>query len=176
MSVRFQSDMIRRQVKTILEPTSMHESVLPFEILLVEDNPGDVYLIQEAFREGRFPFHLSVAEDAEQATGFLKREGPYQKAPRPDLILLDLNLPKKDGRQLLSEIKTDPLLRQVPVIVLTSSDASTDVRRAYRLHANCYLTKPAQMDSFVGMIRSLEEFWLNTVRLPNHGYRQRLPN
>jgi CheY-like chemotaxis protein len=139
-----------------------------FEILLVEDNPGDVFLTQEAFREGKIIHRISVAEDGVEAIRFLKREGQYKNAPEPDLILLDLNLPKKDGRELLAEVKSDPSLQHIPVIVLTTSRADQDVARAYRLHANCYLTKPIQMDSFLSMIRSVEDFWLNIVRLPAH--------
>lgn len=137
-----------------------------FEILLVEDNPGDVFLTQEAFREGHFEHRLSVAEDGEQAMHFLRREGSYRNAPRPDLILMDLNLPRKDGREVLAEVKNDPALRHIPVIVLTMSEADQDIARAYKLHANCYLTKPIQMDAFLKMIRSVEEFWLSVVRLP----------
>ena len=137
-----------------------------FEILLVEDNPGDVFLTQEAFREGAFTHHISVAEDGVEAIRFLRREGRYKNAPVPDLILLDLNLPRKDGRELLAEVKNDPALQHIPIIVLTTSRADQDVTRAYRLHANCYLTKPIQMDSFLSMIRSVEDFWLNIVRLP----------
>jgi len=109
-----------------------------------------------------------VVEDGEEAIRFLRREGQHENAPRPDLILLDLNLPKKDGRELLAEVKSDPVLRHIPVIVLTTSDAEQDVWRAYKLHANCYLTKPVQMDDFLNKIRSLEEFWLTVVRLPPH--------
>jgi len=138
----------------------------PFEILLVEDNPGDVILTQEAFREGEFPHRLSVAEDGEEAIRFLRREDGFRNAPRPDLILMDLNLPKKDGRELLAEVKSDPLLGQIPVIVLTMSEADQDIARAYRLHANCYLTKPIRMDEFLRMMRSIEDFWLNLARLP----------
>jgi len=145
----------------------MRDSIEPFEILLVEDNPGDVFLTQEAFREGRLAHHLSVVEDGEEAMRFLRREGKHSNAPQPDLILLDLNLPKKDGRELLGEVKTDPELRQIPVIVLTTSKAEQDVARAYKLHANCYLTKPIQMDDFLKTIRSVEEFWLSVVRLPS---------
>ncbi len=139
-----------------------------FEILLVEDNPGDVFLTQEALREGQFPHRLSVAEDGEQALRFLRREGAYKNAPQPDLIFMDLNLPKKDGREVLAEVKNDPALRHIPVIVLTMSEADQDVARAYKLHANCYLTKPIQMDDFLNMIRSVEDFWLRVVRLPNN--------
>ena len=139
-----------------------------FEILLVEDNPGDVFLTQEAFREGRLAHRLSVVEDGEEALRFLRREGEHKSAPQPDLILLDLNLPKKDGRELLGEVKTDPELRQIPIIVLTTSAAEQDIARAYKLHANCYLTKPIHMDYFLKTIRSVEDFWLSVVRLPSH--------
>lgn len=140
-----------------------------FEILLVEDNPGDVFLTQEAFREGQFEHRLSVAEDGEQALRFLRREGSYKNAPRPDLILMDLNLPKKDGREVLAEVKSDPGLKHIPVIVLTMSEADQDVTRAYKLHANCYLTKPIEMENFLKMIRSVEDFWLSIARLPDNG-------
>ena len=148
----------------------------PFEILLVEDNPGDVFLTQEAFREGRLAHRLSVVEDGEEALRFLRREGKHSNAPQPDLILLDLNLPKKDGRELLGEVKTDPELRQIPVIVLTTSGAEQDIARAYKLHANCYLTKPIQMDDFLKTIRSVEDFWLSVVRLPTKDSNGRLRN
>ncbi len=137
-----------------------------FEILLVEDNPGDVLLTREVFNEGRLAHRLSAVGDGEEAIQFLRHEGKYQDAPRPDVILLDLNLPKKDGRELLAEIKEDPSLRNIPIIVLTTSDAEQDVWRAYRLHANCYLTKPIEVDDFIRKIRSLEDFWLTVVRLP----------
>ena len=146
----------------------MFEHAQRFEILLVEDNPGDVLLTREAFQEGRLAHHLSVVEDGEEAIRFLRQEGKHASAPRPDLILLDLNLPKKDGRELLAEVKGDPVLRHIPVIVLTTSDAEQDVWRAYKLHANCYLTKPVQMEEFLNKIRSVEEFWLTVVRLPPH--------
>ena len=138
----------------------------PFEILLVEDNPGDVLLTQEAFREGRLAHRLSVTEDGEEAMRFLRLEVKFADAPRPDLILLDLNLPKIDGRELLEEVKSDPTLRHIPVIVLTTSEAEQDIWRAYKLHANCYLTKPIEMEDFLRKIRSVEEFWLTVVRLP----------
>ncbi len=146
----------------------MRDRKYSFEILLVEDNPGDVFLTQEALREGKFPHRLSVAEDGEQAMRFLRKEGTYKNAPQPDLILMDLNLPKKDGREVLEEVKNDPGLRHIPVIVLTMSEADQDIARAYKLHANCYLTKPIQMDDFLNMIRSVEDFWLRVVRLPNN--------
>lgn len=144
----------------------MFDSDPQFEILLVEDNPGDVLLTQEAFREGRLAHRLSVVEDGEEAISFLRRQAPYTDAPKPDVILLDLNLPKKDGRELLAEIKEDPALRYIPIIVLTTSDAEQDVWRAYKLHANCYLTKPVNLDDFIRKIRSFEDFWLTVVRLP----------
>ena len=137
-----------------------------FEILLVEDNPGDVLLTQEAFREGRLAHRLSTVGDGEEAMQFLRKEGRYAQAPRPDVILLDLNLPKKDGRELLAEIKDDPSLRYIPIIVLTTSEAEQDVWKAYKLHANCYLTKPIHVDEFIRKIRSVEDFWLTVVRLP----------
>jgi two-component system response regulator len=139
-----------------------------FEILLIEDNPGDVMLTQEAFYEGRLAHRLSVVGDGEEAIDFLRRTGKYADAPRPDLVLLDLNLPKKDGRELLAEVKEDPDLRHIPVIVLTTSESEQDIWRAYRLHANCYLTKPIQMDDFLRKIRSIEDFWLTVVRLPSN--------
>lgn len=138
-----------------------------FEILLVEDNPGDVFLTQEAFREGRIHHRLSVVEDGEEALQFLRRQGTYEKAPRPDVILLDLNLPRKDGRELLAELKADVSLKFIPVIILTTSEAESDISKAYKLHANCYLTKPIQVDEFIGKIKMLEDFWLSVVRLPS---------
>lgn len=138
-----------------------------FEILLVEDNPADVLLTQEAFREGAIRHHVSVVEDGEQALKFLRQEAPYTNAPRPDVILLDLNLPRKDGRELLSELKSDPSLKFIPVVVLTTSGAETDITAAYNLHANCYLTKPIQVGEFLDKIKMLEDFWLSVVRLPS---------
>lgn len=134
----------------------------------MDDNPGDVFLTQEAFREGRFAHRLSIVEDGEEAIQFLRQNGIYHDAPRPDLILLDLNLPKKDGRELLAEIKDDPGLRRIPVVVLTTSDAQQDVSRAYKLRANCYLTKPLQLEDFLQKVRSIEDFWLTVVRLPSN--------
>ncbi|HSU59178.1 MAG TPA: response regulator [Bryobacteraceae bacterium] len=144
----------------------MLERIKPFEILLVEDNPGDVMLTQEAFHEGKLAHRLSVAGDGEEAMDFLRQRGRHEGAPRPDLILLDLNLPKKDGREVLAELKNDPSLRHIPVIVLTTSEAELDVWNAYKLHANCYLTKPIQMNDFFKKIRLVEDFWLTVVRLP----------
>jgi len=136
------------------------------EILLVEDNPGDVRLTREALREGTVPSNLHVAHDGVEALAFLRREGSHRDAVRPDLILLDLNLPRKDGRQVLEEIKTSPELRSIPVVVLTSSQAEQDIARAYDLHANCYVTKPVDLDQFISVVRSIEDFWFGTVQLP----------
>ncbi len=144
----------------------MLERIKPFEILLVEDNPGDVMLTQEAFLEGKLAHRLSVAGDGEEAMDYLRQRGKHVDAPRPDLILLDLNLPKKDGREVLAELKEDTSLRHIPVIVLTTSEAELDVWNAYKLHANCYLTKPIQMNDFFKKIRLVEDFWLTVVRLP----------
>ncbi len=144
----------------------MREPSALFEILLVEDNPGDVFLTQEAFRERKISHRLSVVEDGEEAIRFLRREGKYQQAPRPDLILLDLNLPRKGGHELLGDVKADETLRHIPIIVLTTSDAEQDICRAYKLHANCYLTKPIQIEDFITKLRSVEDFWLSVVRLP----------
>jgi len=137
------------------------------EILIVDDSPGDVGLVEEALKGWRGSNRLSVAEDGEEAMRFLQKDPPFERAPRPDLILLDLNLPKRDGRDVLAAIKTDSHLRQIPVIVLSTSDSEQDVRRAYELHANCYLTKPVHMDDFVAKIQAIEDFWIRFVRLPH---------
>lgn len=136
------------------------------EILLVEDNPGDVRLMVEALKETRVPSRLHLAEDGVQAMSFLRRKGAHLQSPRPDLVLLDLNLPKKDGREVLAEIKDDPKLRSIPVVVLTTSQAESDVLRSYELHANCYISKPVGLENFIRVIQSIEGFWLETVRLP----------
>ena len=138
-----------------------------FELLLVEDNPGDVLLTQEAFREGGAPLRLSVVGDGEEALRYLRKQGAHEHAIRPDLILLDLNLPRKDGRELLAEIKQDDDLAQIPVLILTTSQSRQDIGRAYKLHANCYLTKPLDVETFMAKMRSVEDFWLRTARLPN---------
>lgn len=138
----------------------------PVEILLVEDNPGDVRLTREALREGKVRNNLHVAPDGVEALRFLRREGEYAEVVRPDLILLDLNLPKKDGREVLEDIKADPQLRYIPVVVLTSSQAEQDILRAYDLHANCYVTKPVDLDQFIHVVRSIEDFWFTIVKLP----------
>jgi CheY-like chemotaxis protein len=137
------------------------------EILLVEDNPGDVRLTQEALRESKVLNQLAVAKDGVEALEMLRREGPYANQPRPDLILLDLNLPRKDGRELLADIKDDAILRRIPVVVLTTSEAENDILRAYDLHANCYIVKPVDLDQFMNVVRTIEGFWLSIVKLPN---------
>jgi CheY-like chemotaxis protein len=136
------------------------------EILLVEDNPGDVRLTREALREGKVRNNLSVAADGVEAIAYLRKEGEHADAVRPDLILLDLNLPRKDGREVLQEIKADPALRNIPVVVLTSSQAEEDIVRAYDLHANCYVTKPVDLDQFIRVVESIEDFWFTIVKLP----------
>jgi len=138
----------------------------PIEVLLVEDNPGDVRLTMEAMRESKVLVNLSVAPDGEEALAFLRKEGPHQKAARPDLILLDLNLPRKDGREVLADIKADAELRRIPVVVLTTSRAEEDILRTYNLHANCFITKPVDLDQFITVVGSIGEFWFSVVRLP----------
>ena len=138
----------------------------PIEVLLVEDNPGDVRLTREALREGKVRNNLSVVSDGVEAVAFLRKEGKYANAVRPDVILLDLNLPKKDGREVLQDIKADPALRHIPVVILTSSQAEQDILRAYDLHANCYVTKPVDFEQFITVVRSIEDFWFTIVKLP----------
>jgi chemotaxis family two-component system response regulator Rcp1 len=138
----------------------------PIEILLVEDSPADVDLTREALEDTKVHNNLSIVSDGVEALTFLRREGEYADAPHPDLILLDLNLPKKDGREVLAEIKADPRLRRIPVVVLTTSEADQDILRSYDLHANCYVTKPVDLDAFVEVVRSIEDFWLAIVKLP----------
>ena len=138
----------------------------PIEILLVEDNPGDVRLTEEALKDGKVLNHLSVVRDGEEAMAFLRREAPYAEAPRPDVVLLDLNLPRKDGREVLADIKSDPELRRVPVVILTTSNHERDILRAYDLNANCYITKPVDLDQFIQVVRSIGDFWLTIVKLP----------
>ena len=139
----------------------------PVEILLVEDNPGDVRLTKEALKEGKVYNNLHWAQDGVEALDFLKRRGKYANAPRPDIILLDLNLPKKDGRQVLSEIKQDDDLRYIPVVILTTSKAEEDVLKSYHLHANCYVTKPVDLEKFITVVQSIDRFWLTVVTLPS---------
>ncbi len=136
------------------------------EILLVEDNPADVRLTIEALKEGKMKNRLSVARDGLDALAFLRREGAYADAPRPDLVLLDLNLPRMDGRELLAIIKRDEALRRIPVVVLTTSKAEEDILRTYDLHANCYVTKPVDLDQFIEVVKSIDDFWLAVVKLP----------
>lgn len=139
----------------------------PVNILLVEDNPGDVRLAQEAFKEGKLAVQLDVATDGLEALLFLKKKHPYEHVKTPTLILLDLNLPKKDGREVLTEIKNDPELRRIPVVILTTSNAEQDILHSYDLHVNCYITKPVDFDRFFDVIQKIEDFWLKTAILPN---------
>jgi CheY-like chemotaxis protein len=136
------------------------------EILLIEDSPGDVRLTVEALKEAKIKNNLNVVQDGVEAIEFLQRKGSYKNAIRPDLILLDLNLPRKDGREVLAEIKSIPGLRQIPVVVLTTSQAEEDIFRAYDLHANCYITKPVDFKQFMSVVKSVEDFWLTVVKLP----------
>lgn len=138
----------------------------PIEILLVEDSPADVRLTTEALREGKVRNNLSVVSDGIEALAFLRRSDGYDDAPRPDLLLLDLNLPRKDGREVLEEVKADPDLRRIPVVVLTTSRAEEDILRSYNLHANCYITKPVDLDQFFTVIKAIDDFWLAVVKLP----------
>ena len=138
----------------------------PTVILLVEDNPGDVRLTMEAFRESSFRADIHVAQDGVEALDFLNRKGKYLNAPRPGLILLDLNLPRKDGLQVLREIKADPDLRRIPVVILSTSRAEWDVRASYENQANCFVTKPVELDQFLSTVRTIESFWLSVVELP----------
>jgi CheY-like chemotaxis protein len=140
----------------------------PIEILLVEDNPGDVRLTVEGLNEGKVRNNLHVARDGVEALAFLRRQGQFADAVRPDLILLDLNLPRKDGREVLSEIKSDPELKTIPVVVLTTSRAEQDVLHSYQLQANCYITKPVGLEQFITVVKSIEDFWLTVVTLPHH--------
>ena len=142
-----------------------HRASSLIEILLVEDNPGDIRLTQEALRESKVLNNLAVAKNGVEALQMLRREEPYGSQPRPDLILLDLNLPRKDGREVLMEIKADPLLRRIPVVVLTTSEAEGDVLRAYDLGANCYIVKPVDLDQFITVVQTIEGFWLSIVKL-----------
>lgn len=138
----------------------------PIEILLIEDNPADIRLTQEAFQQARLQNTIHVVQDGVNAIAFIRQTAPFQQAPRPDLILLDLNLPKKDGREVLKEIKSDTHTRTIPVVVLTTSDDEADVLRSYDLHANAYLVKPIDILQFIKMIQTLEDFWLSVVKLP----------
>jgi len=139
------------------------------EVLLVEDSPGDVRLTQEAFRDANPSIRLHVATDGVEAMAFLKHEGAHAHAPRPDLILLDLNLPKMDGREVLAHIKDDASLKTIPTVILTTSDAEADIVKSYQLQANCYLSKPVQLDAFESLVGSINDFWLTKVKLPQQG-------
>jgi chemotaxis family two-component system response regulator Rcp1 len=142
------------------------EGVAAFEILLVEDSPGDVRLTREALKDAKMHINLHVASDGIEAMAFMNREGEFADVPRPDLILLDLNLPRKDGRQVLEEIKANPALMTIPIVILTTSASEEDVLRSYRLHANCYISKPVDLDGFLKVIKSIDNFWLSIVKLP----------
>jgi chemotaxis family two-component system response regulator Rcp1 len=146
----------------------------PIEVLLVEDSPGDVRLTREAFKDAKVHINLHVASDGAEAMDFLNCEGKYSNAPRPDLILLDLNLPKKDGREVLEEIKESPALKSIPVVILTTSASDADILRSYKLHANCYITKPVCLDGFLEVVKSIDSFWLSVVKLPHeHAYERK---
>lgn len=142
---------------------------MPIEVLLVEDSPGDVRLTREAFGEANKSIHLHVAVDGVEAMAFLRHEGIHTHAPRPGIILLDLNLPKMDGRQVLVRIKEDPSLKMIPIVILTTSEAEADIAKSYELQANCYLTKPVQLEQFEALVRSINDFWMTKVKLPKEG-------
>jgi chemotaxis family two-component system response regulator Rcp1 len=138
----------------------------PLEVLLIEDSPGDVRLTREALKDAKVHIHLNVASDGVEAMAFLERQGEFSNAPRPDLILLDLNLPKKDGREVLKDIKESATLGTIPVVILTMSASEADILKSYRLHANCYITKPVNLDGFLKVVQSIDSFWLSVVKLP----------
>lgn len=138
----------------------------PIEILMAEDNPADVRLTREALRDAKLSNNLTVVPDGEEALAYLRREGKYARAPRPDMILLDWNMPKKNGKEVLQEIKADPSLRRIPVVVLTTSQADEDIVKAYELHANCYVTKPVGLEQFITAVHSIQDFWFTIVKLP----------
>lgn len=144
----------------------MYEQKVPIEVLLVEDNPGDVRLTREALKEGKIDINLQVAQDGEEALAFLHRRGKHARARRPDLILLDLNMPKMDGREVLAAIKQDSSLKTIPVVVLTTSKAEEDILKTYELNANCYITKPVDFERFIEIVKEIEQFWFTIVKLP----------
>jgi CheY-like chemotaxis protein len=146
--------------------TTVGGAGMPMEVLLVEDSPGDVRLTQEAFRDANRSIHLHVATDGVEALAFLRKEGVHVHAPRPDIILLDLNLPKMDGREVLAHIKEDDSLKTIPTVILTTSDAEADIVKCYQLQANCYLSKPVQLDAFETLVKSINDFWMTKVKLP----------
>jgi chemotaxis family two-component system response regulator Rcp1 len=145
---------------------SDQEQVQPIEILLVEDNPGDIRLTREALHDSKVINRLNAVRDGGAALAYLRRQGEYAQATRPDLILLDLNLPKKDGREVLAEIKNDPDIRRIPVVIVTSSKAEEDIVKSYDLHANCYIAKPVDLDKFIEVVKAIENFWVSIVKLP----------
>ena len=147
---------------TMLEP----DLVIPIEVLLIEDDPGDVLMTREAFDEHKLRNRLSVVSDGDEALAYLRNEGMFRDAPRPDLILLDLNLPRRDGREVLSVVKADPDLCRIPVVVLTTSQADEDILRSYQLHANAYVTKPVDFDRFVNVVKQIDDFFVSVVKLP----------
>jgi chemotaxis family two-component system response regulator Rcp1 len=149
--------------------TSPDRDDMPIDVLLVEDSPGDVRLTREAFRDANMAIRLHVASDGVDAMAFLRKEGPHAQAPRPDLILLDLNLPRMDGREVLAQIKDDELLRTIPTVILTTSDAEADILKSYQLRANSYLSKPVQLEAFDSLVRSINDFWLTKAKLPQRG-------
>jgi CheY-like chemotaxis protein len=146
--------------------TGAYNAAIPINVLLVEDSPGDVRLTREAFIDAKVRINLHVAPDGVEAMAFLQRSGKYADAVRPDLILLDLNLPRKDGREVLREIKESPSLMSIPVVVLTTSAADADIQHSYRLHANCFITKPVDLNGFLHVVQSIDNFWLTVVKLP----------
>lgn len=145
------------------------KSGLPVEILMVEDNPGDIRLTMEAVKDAKISNNINVVNDGVEAMDYLQRKGKYTQAVRPDLILLDLNLPRKNGTEVLKEIKEDPDLRRIPVVILTVSQAEEDIIRTYNLHANCYIKKPIEFNEFIKVIQALEDFWFSIVKLPPNG-------
>jgi two-component system response regulator len=149
-----------------MSPSPSPSSAQPIDVLLVEDDPGDELMTREAFEDNKIRNTLHVARDGEEALDFLYRRGAHEQAPRPDLILLDLNLPKYDGRQILEQVKSDPDLSHIPVVVLTTSSAEEDILRSYRLHANAYVTKPVDLDQFIAAVRQIDDFFVQVVRLP----------
>ncbi len=149
---------------------SSENFVQPIDILLVEDNPADVRLTVEALKEGKIYNNLHVVTDGVEAIAYLRRQGKYANAVRPDLIILDLNLPKKDGREVLKEIKNDDSLKTIPVVILTVSKSEEDIIKSYNLHANCYITKPVDLSQFINVVKSIEDFWITTARLPMGHY------
>lgn len=154
---------------TVKQDTTIDQTARQIEILLVEDNEGDVGLVEEVFQEAKIRNNLNIAEDGEEAMLFLRKEGKFSDVPSPDIILLDLNLPGKDGREVLKEIKEDNELKRIPVVILTTSKAEEDVLKSYNLHANSYITKPVDFDQFLKVIKSIENFWLDIVKLPSKG-------